>query len=336
MSSQSGIAVRTGTSWLSLIVVVMASPVHADVPDYGFQWSRITHAGNRAATESEASYCWPIRVGAVDHEYRLARTEVTVGQWFEFVQAYAPHYDGPLGSPGFTSVHIFPASSNPRGEYRMNPAAAEFPAVVSWHYAARFVNWLHNGKAAEPWAFESGAYDTSTFVLGPDGTFHDQLTRSPGATFWIPSRDEWVKGMHFDPDRYGDGEAGYWTYPNGSDTPLVPGLPQDGGQTSAGLPPLLDFPVGQYPDVQSPWGLLDGSGGWSEWLETPYAIGDGARLLAGSRTGEIQYEFFDRLDTWGSAGASGPSGSIRLASVIPSPGCGLFLSLALYMRRRSR
>lgn len=75
--------------------------------------------------------------------------------------------------------------------------------------------------------------------------------------------DEWIKAVYFDPDHGGTGQAGWWDQPNGSDTPLIPGLPGE-GETTADL--FTDdgawfIPLGSYPDVQSPWGLLDVSGG---------------------------------------------------------------------------
>src|SRR5690606_20365357 len=113
--------------------------------------------------------------------------------------------------------------------------------------------------------------DTSTFHTNPDGTITDQPTRSPGARFWIPSFDEWVKGGYYDPDRYGEGEPGYWLHPGRSQTPLVSGLPWEGGETNGGVDLLVSHDparnVGSYPHVRSAWGLMDISGGATEWIE---------------------------------------------------------------------
>lgn len=45
-------------------------------------------------------------VGSVNRRYRMARTEVTVGQWLEFVNSYAPYYEGPTNWSEFTSRWI--------------------------------------------------------------------------------------------------------------------------------------------------------------------------------------------------------------------------------------
>jgi formylglycine-generating enzyme required for sulfatase activity len=204
----------------------------------------------------------------VDHEYQISRTEVTGAEWFEFVQAYAPYVQEDAWSdPAFTSRQVGLVGYR---QYFLPPAFANIPVEIGWHFAARFCNWLMNGKAITPDAFESGAYDTSTFHQNSTGGWDNQVTRSPGATYWIPSEDEWIKAAHFDPNRYGPDQPGYWLASNSSDTPPVRGPPgSGGGQTSAAGRnagyPLPD--VASYPGTQTPWGLFDTSGGFGEWTE---------------------------------------------------------------------
>src|SRR5690606_23240620 len=100
---------------------------------------------------------------------------------------------------------------------------------------ARYCNWLHNGKVNEQWAFDTGAYDASTFGRDENGDFTDDYTPLPGARFWIPSVDEWLKAVYYDPDRHGPGEGGWWLFPDSSDDPLVIGYPEDGGETNGSL-----------------------------------------------------------------------------------------------------
>ncbi len=212
--------------------------------------------------------------GAIDYYYRLTRTEVTVAQWFEFVQAYAPYYEGTFGqSIGLTGSFIYIAGPlNDPDSYHILEGTEDFPANQSWRMAARYCNWLHNNKQPDMQAFASGAYDASTFTENKDGSYNDQATRSPGAKYWIPSLDEWIKGVYYD-RTLNQGRGGWWSFPDSSDDELIAGLPWEGGQTNASrFWYIPDFPielleVGAYPFVQSPWGLLDASGGMREWTE---------------------------------------------------------------------
>lgn len=307
---------------------------------FGIEFATIGAPGNRPATPQEAPRFFPpywnpvgINVGHVDYEFRLSRTEITVGQYLEFVRAYAPYWAGHPDAGALVGSWIFYQGN---GTYVAYPGTENLAANMSWYNAARFCNWLHNGKSSEPWAFEDGAYDTSTFQPGPGGV--EQATRHPDARFWIPSLDEWTKGMHYDPDRYGPGEEGYWTYPNSGNTVSVGGYPSQGGQTSAGIPftgnPAGWVPVGSYPDVRSPWGLLDGSGGESEWTEL-----QGFSNTRSSRGSEAFNEFYqpwDEIDFLGGSFANFPVSGIRLATVVPEPGVMMVAFLAFLSETRRK
>jgi len=347
----------------ALAVVVLSPPCARGqaLPDYDFQWSTIGSPGNRAANAQEAPelfneglYPGGLHLGAVAHEYRMARTEVTASQWFEFVQAFAPRYPGPSVNSSYgsfasvlTGQWIAPVPGSGHNgqpwQFTMDPEAANLATGTSWHFAARYANWLHNGKSPEQWAFETGVYDTATFTRNPDGTWNDQFTPAPGARFWLPTLDEWTKGMYYDPNRHGDGQEGYWAHPIGHDTPAVPGYPEDGGETSAGTPFPPDFdaswhvPVGAYPHISSPWGLLDGSGSGpaAEWTTSGSERG---RWVRGSgQFGGDTSLLYDEIDRLGAGGLSGGGGAFRLASAVPAPASILLFCVGvpyLIMRRR--
>ncbi len=313
------------TASLAFMLGIFSSPVWASPDADGCTWVTITHPGNRATIASETPMRPDANLGAVAYEYRIATTEVTVGQWFEFVQAYAPYYDlgpGGIAVPAFTGFSINYAFD---GLYISPSASPNRPADMSWEYAARYVNWLHNGRVNEQWAFESGVYDTSTFTFNPDGTPNHVTTRAPGARYWIPTVDEWVKAAFYDPNRYGEGQEGYWLFPVGSDEPAIGGLPPDqGGQSNAGWMWEHVLDVGSFPDVRSPFGLLDLTGGVSEFLEWP-APGFLGQMPA--RGAPYSYEDSgspfspDRIEFNFSAYVDGGDSMVglRLASAIPCP-----------------
>jgi formylglycine-generating enzyme required for sulfatase activity len=322
-------------------------------PNYGYEWATIESPGNRFANPQEAPrnfppFSAPVHVGGVRNTFRIATTEVTVGQWLEFVQSYYPFHDDPRGGriqSEFTGLWVFARNRNLAlpPEFYVAPGSENYPTNMGWRFAARYVNWLHNGKVNEKWAFEGGVYDTTTFTLNPNGTFNDQRSRNLDATFWIPSRDELTKAFYYDPDRYGPGEEGYWLYPDGSNTELVGGPPgSPGAQTNAGRwgDPFESYDVGSYPDTTTPWGLLDASGGMREWTEEfdPSPFGPRNRTTLGSsRYGLLT---LDRLDNASSGRATNPGfRGIRIASAVPTPATFVVLgsaSLFLVSRRRRK
>ncbi|MCL4221288.1 MAG: SUMF1/EgtB/PvdO family nonheme iron enzyme [Phycisphaerales bacterium] len=324
-------------AWVAMAASTLATTaaLAGPVPDYGHDFVVIGDPGNRPVNQEEGPRFYPpyatepLSVGSVNYRYRMARTEVTVGQWLDFVNAYARYYDGPTNWSEFTSTWI--VYDHGSEQYRALAGTENYAANMGWRYAARYCNWLQNGQSLDQAAFESGAYDTSTFGENPDGSFTDQLHHSPDALFWIPTLDEWTKAMHWDPSK-NDGEGGYWRYPTSSDGAPIPGAPGS-GETNAGTGEFYD--VGAYADAMSPWGLLDGSGGLSELLEDTeqQRLSRYARGSSWSRS-----VYFDQIDALltDSVGFSGDG--LRLASAVPPPpmsGWGVAL-ICLWIGRPNR
>ncbi|MBL4698445.1 MAG: SUMF1/EgtB/PvdO family nonheme iron enzyme [Phycisphaerales bacterium] len=239
-------------------------------PDYGINFVTIGDPGNRDTNEFEVPLGPDDRIGGVEYKYRMAITEVTVAQHLEFVAAYYPIYvkntGSPVGTGQFTGLSIRAAF----GQIHIRAGhIPEAPTDIGWEYAARYVNWLHNGKIIEEWAFESGVFDTSTFVQDDDGNWLHQEVHTPGARYRMPTANEWLKAAYWDPEK-SIGEGGYWRYQNSSDIEPRPGLPSEGGERNAGEDNNDVYPlaVGSYPSVMSPWGVLDMAGGESEFFET--------------------------------------------------------------------
>lgn len=316
-------------------VFVSASAVSAQPvpPDYGFEFVTIGDVGNPDA--DPATYPIPDfgpASGSVDYEYRIAKSKTNAGQWVDFVNAYWPYHDIPNDPLRIQLLGFNVGVDNPGAKPGEDPGAfirrggADWATTASWNAAARFANWLHNGKVSEPWAFETGAYDF---------TQSDFPARSVEARFWIPSLDEWNKAVYWDPNHSGDGAGGYWMYPNSSDDPLVPGPP------GVGETPALDFPqgtaLGQYPNAQTPWGLEDVSGHDFEFVE----YREGAEFLysVGSNTSTLyeSYDLFGGFTLSPDPNTDFPS-MFRVASAVPSPSVSFIASFSICMvcGRRSR
>jgi len=339
-------------------MLVLTSQSLADIdPASGIDFVRITHPGNAPFTTANPNDFANGR-GGVDYQYGIGRMEVTTFQWVEFFNAAydrdpadrIPHLELPtFWGAGGAIPHT------PGGLRFSVPAGNENRPVgnISWRMAAIYTNWLCNNKGTQRSAFLSGAYDVSTFAtLGGE-----QRAHTPGARYWIPTWDETLKASHYDSQKANtDGSiGGWWTYGNGSDTPYVygpPGVTINGQPTQAnagwdnrmypGRSPFT-IPLGAYPAVQSPWGLLDVAGGTTEWTESvlvvdtvPYRIFDGswwsldpggARQLDTARTYGGEFSYIPTLEF-----------GLRIATSVPSPGTcaagvGVFL---LYGARRKR
>jgi hypothetical protein len=269
-----------------------------------------------------------MNAGAVGYAYAITRKEVTTRDYFNFVQAYLQTH--PLQNrldSRITGTYIVPSGSG----VSYDPLFEHYAIDPSWYVAARFCNWQHNGRVNEAWAFDSGAYDTTTFTVTvlPDGglRFNAQAARSPGARFWIPNEDEMVKAFYYDPHRYGPGLEGYWPWVNAGLDPPILGAPESGGTTNIGQPfgsPLLG--AGSYPNATSPWGLLDTSGGLSEWCEDTSFYG--SRLEIGSHFAhDAKYIFLDRVDGWERYLAPVGKLGFRVATNIPAPGMSVYYLL---------
>ncbi|MFU8830174.1 MAG: hypothetical protein ACNA8P_12175, partial [Phycisphaerales bacterium] len=186
-------------------LAVCAHGAEVSGPDAnGFTWATVRAPGNVGLPHGP--YGVHQGRGVVNYDYRIATTEMYTDQWLEFANTFSMQSDEldelvkPIGwgarsdlnysGPGNRYIYDYEFFYPPEGPGRTHIG-------VSWRQAAMYCNWLHNGKTSDPASLMSGAYDTSTFTQNPDGTFNDQSTRSPGATYWIPSLDEYIKAAFY-------------------------------------------------------------------------------------------------------------------------------------------
>ncbi len=337
-----------GAVLASTLVTVVASGVDAEFP-----WAVITDVGNAAFTSPLGLEGGPVGRGSVSYEYRISKLEVTTAQWMEFLNAVAPLQPTSVSWGRPASWGAEDDFSAPSGTYRLRTDvanAAMLPVIgISWRHAAMYCNFLHNGKEASLAAIENGAYDISTFTRNPDGTYNDQTTHNAGARYWIPTFDEWLKAVHYDPNKNGPGEGGWWQYSVTSDARPIAGMPGV-GQTSAGeyqeggivwpFDPAL-IPLGAYADVASPWGLLDVSGGAQEWTEewSEPQFGQRWRYADGTFAGQPVWDGWDSdsIGRWDFMPPTlGGLAGLRIASDVPAPGSVVMLISAVWpgLRRR--
>ncbi len=325
----------------------------ADVdPLSGVDFVRVGAVGNAPWMGNGTSGDIAIGRGSVGYEYSIGRFEITTAQWAEFMNAafdrpaseWTPHVSPPSRWGGVAATPTAP------GGLRWTvPAGNEMLPVggISWRTAAIYCNWLSNGKSTDVSAFRSGAYDVATFLDNGNG-FSDQVTHSANAQYWIPTWDEWIKAAHYDPNRFGPGQPGYWIASNTLGH-LASAGPPGVGEANYGFvspnPSLI--PLGAYPGVTSAWGLLDTAGGTSEWTEQVFfSLGQPAeRGYEGSYFGSLgNAAIGDSIYTpLGSSmpGSVASNFGFRLASSVPAPATclivgGLFGHAGTRDRRRGR
>ncbi len=308
------------------MLIALATAAHAGTIDAGFDWVTVGDAGNRDTIPSEVPTHPNRQVGGVDQAFRITRSPITVNQWFEFVDAYAPFTD--FRSQDFLSSVGF---VRPDGTIFHIEGREQTGVEVAWRYAARYMNWLHNDKALTAEAFETGVYDTSTFVRDENGNFLDQREPSPGAKYWLPSYDEWIKAVYYDPNRNGAGQGGYWQYPNSSD--IAPTFGETDALDSAPLDPPFD--IGFYPDVFTPYGLLDVSGNVIEWLGNGFDPFGGRQFVSSGQSLGISN---DRLDAGIAIGFPVQTlFGFRVATTVPAPASTMVVLLgAIHIAHRKR
>jgi hypothetical protein len=348
---------------IGLSLVCLAAKARADIdPRSGIDFVRIGAVGNQPwMGQNPPNPMDPaIGRGDVDYSYFMGRFEVTTSQWVEFFNAA---YDRPASDRiPFVQIPthwgaVGAAPTTPGGiRWAVSPGQAMHPVGnISWRTAATYCNWLNNGKSTDRAAFMNGAYDVSTFVDTLGGRFTDQLTHNAGARYWIPTYDELLKANHYDPDKYGLGQGGWWEYSDGTDAPGVggpPGLTVNGrpttgnfGWDSRNFPGHNPFNVllDAYPDVTTPWDMLDASGATAEWTEEAFypSIDEppNDRIYLGSAWGTTG-ALADHIARGGGSESPDFSASnvgFRIASSVPAPGaCSLGLGLLLWgvLRRR--
>lgn len=303
---------------------------------YGTEFVTIPALNNAPFYREELGNTPGNGAGTITQEYRIGRYEVTNAQWAAFYDAVAqvrlsgqivPH----VQNPSFANFTVANGHIVSQAGRELSPVGG-----ITWRTAAMYCNWLHNDRAVTREAFMGGAYDVSTFGYVNGNHFTDQLTHTPGARFWIPTMDQVMASQHYDPNRHGPGQGGYWEYNITQDTRPTYGAPGSivNGRVAQANSSWLgpgdtpggpwSTPLGSYWDVaQSPWGLLDTAGGAGEWLETSIDLGGGnrVRLFHGSAAADSAFQR-DRIYSFPGDLPSTPSFAygLRIAALaVPAP-----------------
>ena len=169
-------------------------------------WVTVGDPGNTADTA-------PAGYGDVADSFQIMKYEWTNSQYTDFLNSVDASgtnpnsvYNTSMGSSGRGGIS-FSSGAASGSKYAAKTNMSDKPVnFVSWFDAARVSNWLFNGATGTS-STETGAYTLSGTSTAP--------AVNSGATFYVPTEDQWYKAAYF---KGGSTNAGYWDYATQSDT----------------------------------------------------------------------------------------------------------------------
>jgi formylglycine-generating enzyme len=254
------------------------------------QMVTIGDAGNAAG---------PVGSGRVDYNYQIDKYDVTASQYAQFLNAVAKTDTYGLWNSGMAltgsnsgNTGILRTGSSGSYVYTVVTGHENFPATfTNWGNAARFANWLSNGQPTG--AQGAGTTETGSYTLNGANSNATlaAITRNTGATYVIPSENEWYKAAWY---KGGGTNAGYWLWPTASDsTPsnvYNPAGTNNANFYNNGYSDPVNFltPVGAFAATTSAYGLYDMGGDVFQWTETNSTVITSNKVLRG-----VSYNIFD-------------------------------------------
>ena len=269
----------TVTAYAALILTPAAAAPLDGMTCSSLAFVPVGDAGNAGELSGAgAGGVGPDRIcGGVSYAYEMQRCEVTAAEYVGFLNAVGANDLYGLYSPEMFS-HAYGCrierSGVPGGySYSVADDWRDRPVnFVNWGDAARFANWLANGQptgAQGPGTTEDGSYTLNGAMSDAE---LGAVVRNPGASYVIPSEDEWYKAAYFRTGTLGDS---YWSYPTRSnEAPDNRLLNPDPGNNANfyDLGYTLGFPyfrnvVGAFHNSPSGYGTFDQGGNVKEWTE---------------------------------------------------------------------
>jgi len=193
--------------WLAALACLLLGSIASASP---IQWVTVGDPENEA---DAAPASGPPGLGSVKTSFQIAKYEFTNQLYTDFLNSVAATdtyslYNPAMGSDARGGIE----QTGSYGSYSYlvkHDMGAKPVNYVSWFDAARVSNWYQNGATGSS-STETGAY---TLVGGQ--TSGTAPAVNPGATFYVPTQDQWYKAAYY---KGGGTNAGYWNFATQSNT----------------------------------------------------------------------------------------------------------------------
>ena len=326
----------------ALVALLLTSLVLPNAHAVTIDWVTVGDPGNAADTTT---------YGAVADAFQIMKFEFTNQQYADFLNSVDADgnnpnavYNANMGSNARGGIS-FTSGAASGSKYAIRTNMGDKPVnYVSWFDAARVANWLQNGQG-------SGSTETGAYTLVGGQTSGTAPAANPGASYFLPTEDQWYKAAYYK----GSGtNAGYWDYATQSDLAPTAVTADSTGIGSAGLSSTDNSAnfnsaadwnslngnvttVGSNGGA-SAYGAFDMSGNIFEWNDRTGAAGS-SRGLRGGGWYNLAFDLSSsaRL-TSGSYEDNGVGFRLASTVAVPEPSTYLLLLLAgagwLLWRRR--
>ena len=210
------------------------------------------------------------------NSFKISNFEITNQLYADFLNATAKTDPNNLYNTSMQDIGIKRNATSGNYTYSIDSGKENYPVTyVSWYDAARYTNWLANGKPSAPQS--SGTTENGSYNLGLYTIVRNSINPNTGVppTNWLLNESEWYTSAYLKSDA-----SALWTYPTQSNS-----APDSSGSNPSNFANFGGVfgettPVGFLDQSLGPFGTFDQGGNVREWTETNDS-GNAMRIIRG-------------------------------------------------------